>query len=166
MDFERLVHTYTNYLLKLSFLYVKDRQAAEDIVQDVWLKVMLSKNEITNEKSYLVQITVNQCKDYLKSWRYKKVRVIDVLGFERGTSQQDELIILEEKSAVGKAVWQLPFKYREIIILYYYDTQTVRDIAFTLKLAEGTVKTRLIKARKLLKEQLNESDWEVLNSEE
>ena len=93
------------------------------------------------------------------------MRVIDVLGFERGTSQQDELIILEEKSAVGKAVWRLPFKDREIIILYYYDTQTVRDIAFTLKLAEGTVKTRLIKARKFLKEQLNESDWEVLNSE-
>ena len=93
------------------------------------------------------------------------MRVIEVLGFERGISQQDELIILEEKSAIGKAVWQLPFKYREIIILYYYDTQTVRDIAFTLKLAEGTVKTRLIKARKLLKQQLNETDWEVLNSE-
>ncbi|MEK4129640.1 sigma-70 family RNA polymerase sigma factor [Solibacillus sp. FSL W8-0474] len=165
MDFERLVHTYTNYLLKLSFLYVKDRQAAEDIVQDVWLKVMLSKNEITSEKSYLVQITVNQCKDYLKSWRYKKVRVIDVLGFERSASQKDELIVIEEKSDIGKAVWQLPIKYREIIILYYYDTQTVHEVAFTLKLAEGTVKTRLIKARKLLKEQLNESDWEVLNSE-
>lgn len=166
MEFERLVHTYTNYLLKLSFLYVKDRQAAEDIVQEVWLKVMLSKNEITSEKSYLVQITVNQCKDYLKSWRYKKVRVIDVLGFEKGSSQQDELIILEEKSVIGKIVWQLPLKYREVILLYYYDTQTVREIAFTLKLAEGTVKTRLIKARILVKEQLNESDWEVLKSEE
>ena len=87
MEFERLVNTYTNYLLKLSFLYVKDRQAAEDIVQDVWIKVMLSKNEITSEKSYLVQITVNQCKDYLKSWRYRKVRIIDVLGIEKDTWQ-------------------------------------------------------------------------------
>lgn len=168
VDLERWVQDYTTYLLKISYLYVKDRQAAEDIVQDVFMKLYHSEQEYVEqgfEKNYLVTLTINRCKDYLKSWHYRKMQVKDMLGLERGYSQKDALVTAEENAEIGLAVLALPLKYREIIILYYFEEQTVYQIADTLMLPLGTVKTRLIKARNLLKEQLQQSEWEVLGDE-
>ena len=72
MQFVEAVENYTEYLLKLSYLYVKDRQVAEDIVQEVYVKLYEKHGDIIdlhNARSYIVQMTVNRCKDYFRSWQ-------------------------------------------------------------------------------------------------
>lgn len=167
MQLEELVETYTTYLLKLSYLYVKDAQIAEDIVQEVFLKlhrIGCAHIEPNKAKSYIVQMTVNRCKDYLKSWHYKKMTVKHYFQ-DNGYERSDEVVQQEERSIIGAAVLQLPIKYREVIILHYFDEQTTAMISETLRIPIGTVKTRLIKARALLKPLLNDEYWEVLQHE-
>ncbi|HWL25298.1 MAG TPA: sigma-70 family RNA polymerase sigma factor, partial [Ureibacillus sp.] len=73
-DFQQIMHEHTDYLLKLAYLYVKDWPTAEDIVQDVFItfyQKFEQFEERSSLKTYLSKITVNKCKDYLKSWRYR-----------------------------------------------------------------------------------------------
>ena len=148
MQFVEAVENYTEYLLKLSYLYVKDRQVAEDIVQEVFVKLYEKHGDtidLHNERSYIVQMTVNRCKDYFRSWQFRKVQVRDLFGqHEKAEPQVAEPEIIEE-------VLKLPLKYREVIILYYYDDCAVNQVAQVLSLPVATVKTRLQRGRSLLK---------------
>ena len=148
MQFVEAVENYTEYLLKLSYLYVKDRQVAEDIVQEVFVKLYEKHGDtidLHNERSYIVQMTVNRCKDYFRSWQFRKVQVRDLFGqHEKASLQVAEPEIIEE-------VLQLPLKYREVIVLYYYDDYAVNQVATLLSLPIATVKTRLQRGRSLLK---------------
>lgn len=160
---------YTTYLLKLSYLYVQDRQIAEDIVQEVFVKLYHQNPtniEPGKEKSYIVKMTINRCKDYLKSWHFQKIQVKSILGLERSYKQKDHMILEEEQSQIGREIFKLPLKYREVLILYYFEEQSVSAISELLHIPLGTVKTRLIKSRNLLKERLHQSEWEVLKVEE
>ena len=149
MQFVEAVKNYTEYLLKLSYLYVKDRQVAEDIVQEVFVKLYEKHGDtidLHNARSYIVQMTINRCKDYFRSWQYRKVQVLDLFGqqHEKVAPQVAEPEIIEE-------VLQLPLKYREVIVLYYYDDCAVNQVATLLSLPIATVKTRLQRGRSLLK---------------
>ena len=150
LQFVEAVENYTEYLLKLSYLYVKDRQVAEDIVQEVYVKLYEKHGdtiELHNTRSYIVQMTINRCKDYFRSWQYRKVQVLDLFGnqqHEKTAPQVAEPEIIEE-------VLKLPLKYREVIVLYYYDDYAVNQVATLLALPVATVKTRLQRGRSLLK---------------
>ena len=160
---ERIMDTYAEYLLKLAYLYVRDRQISEDIVQEVFLKYYL-KYDAEHEKAILTKMTVNQCKDYLRSFAYRKIQVMEVL--QGGRRQQQLLEMAEERSEIFAKVLGLPLKYREVIIFYYYEEKPVREIAQLLVISENTIKTRLRKARILLREQLRNETWEVLVHDE
>lgn len=165
IEIEDLMKEYTTYLLKLSYLYVGDRQIAEDIVQDVFLKLYRKFGTqiiADSPKSYIVRMTINQSKDYLKSWHAKKIKAMEMLGFDKSFHERNTLIEQEENVEIGLAVMKLPVKYRELIILYYFDEQSIPSISNMLHLPQGTVKTRLIKARRILKEMLQTDRWEVL----
>ena len=85
-----------------------------------------------------------------------------MLGFDKSFHERNTLIEQEENVEIGLAVMKLPVKYRELIILYYFDEQSIPSISNMLHLPQGTVKTRLIKARRILKEMLQTDRWEVL----
>lgn len=153
MSFEEAVETYTLYLTKISYLYVNNQQIAEDVVQDVFIKLYrLYGDDISleNTKAYLVKMTMNRCRDYFRSWHYRKVQItanwssrvrLDVAPKEKDDSLLFAIQLLEQK-------------YREVIILHYYDEQGTKEMASVLEIPEGTVKTRLQKARSLLKDHL------------
>ena len=149
MNFVDAVEQYTTYLLKMSYLYVKDKQQAEDIVQEVFVKLYQKYGEhlpLENPKGYLVQMTVNRCRDYFRSWHYRKVQVVDVfIHNEKADNPPSEVPDL-----AGHVI-KLPLKYREVVILHYFDEQGTAEIAAILNIPVGTVKTRLQKARRLLK---------------
>ena len=71
----------------------------------------------------------------------------------------------EERTELAIAIMKLPVKYREVLIFYYYEGYKIKEIAAFLGLSENTVKARMVKARKLLKEKLRSEDWEVLSNE-
>lgn len=149
MNFVDAVEQYTTYLLKMSFLYVRDRQLAEDIVQEVFVKLYQKYGEqlpLENPKGYLVQMTVNRCRDYFRSWHYRKVQAIDFFTVHEKADHPPS-----EDSDIAGHVIKLPLKYREVVILHYFDEQGTAQIAALLNIPIGTVKTRLQKARRLLK---------------
>ncbi|QUG40028.1 sigma-70 family RNA polymerase sigma factor [Psychrobacillus sp. INOP01] len=163
-QFQQVMKEYTDYLLKLAYLYIKDWSAAEDIVQDVFLTYYQKAEQFEERsslKTYLAKITINKCKDYLKSWRYRK-QVLTNNFFNPSKKGRDRIIEEDERLELADAVFQLPVKYREVIIYYYFEELSVLEISQLLSIPDNTVKTRLRKARALLKVQLKENDWEVL----
>ena len=166
-EFQQMMQEHTDYLLGLAYLYVKDWPAAEDTVQDVFLKFYLEFEQFEKRsslKTYLTRMTINKCKDYLKSWRYRK-QVLTTSFSYPAKKARSTVIEQDEKSELADVVLQLPLKYREVIIYYYFEELSVLEVAQILSVSDNTVKTRLRKARALLKEQLKHSQWEVLLNE-
>ena len=161
--FEQLVITYAEELLRLAFTYVKDKQIAEDIVQDVLMKAFEKQGDFRGEasyKTYLYRLTINRSYDYLRSWSYKNTVVTNkIQAIFKGTrSAEQQFITQDDKRAVGEAVLNLPLKYREVIVLYYYKEFKIEDIAALLRVPISTVKTRLVRGREKLKLVLKEGD--------
>ncbi len=72
--FRAIIDEHNDYLLQLSYLYVKDWNAAEDIVQDVFINYWIKSEQFQEQstlRTYLTRMAINRCKDYLKSWRYR-----------------------------------------------------------------------------------------------
>lgn len=162
--FQEVMQDHTDYLLRLAVLYVKDWPAAEDIVQDVFLKYYQNYEQFEERsslKTYLAKMTINKSKDYLKSWSYRKQMLTN--RFSNQTKiVRNHFIEQDEKLEIADAVLQLPLKYREVIIHYYYEELSVLEVSMILSISDNTVKTRLRKARGLLKNQLKQDQWEVL----
>lgn len=163
--FQLVMQEHTDYLLKLAYLYVKDWPAAEDIVQDVFLayyQKFKQFEERSTLKTYLARMTINKCKDYLKSWSYRKQVLTN--SFSNPTKKVSNRMVEEdEKLELADAVLQLPLKYREVIIYYYFEELSILEVSLMLSLSDNTVKTRLRKSRALLKNQLEHTiQWEVL----
>nr|WP_272508253.1 sigma-70 family RNA polymerase sigma factor [Paenisporosarcina quisquiliarum] len=156
---------HTDYLLRLAYLYIKDWPAAEDIVQDVFLayyQKFEQFEERSSLKTYLAKMTINKCKDYLKSWRYRK-QILTNSFLYQSKKIRDKIIVEDEKLVLADAILQLPLKYREVIIYYYFEELSVLEVAQLLSISDNTVKTRLKKSRALLKNQLKHTiQWEVL----
>ncbi|AEG60271.1 sigma-70 family RNA polymerase sigma factor [Desulforamulus ruminis] len=155
---------YGKDILQLAYTYVKDLSQAEDLAQEIFIKCFRhldSFKQQANVKTWLYRIASNHCKDYLKSWHHRKVTVNDkiteLLLFSNH-QVDEEVIKKDEDEELVEAVFQLKIKYREVIYLYYYEDFSIKEISQALKVNENTVKTRLKRARQLLKEILYQED--------
>lgn len=163
---EKIIDEHAEHLLRLAYFYVKNRQTAEDIVQEVFIKFAEQSYEERGQlRAYLSTITINKCKDYLKSWHYKKVTLQEKLFPMCSKAHKDALVEAEERSQIGAVILELPLQYREPILLYYFEEMKVVEIASVLGIPENTVKTRLRRAREALKPLLKQEEWEVLMHE-
>ena len=162
-NIERVIDDYSTHLLRIAYFYTKNRHAAEDIVQEVFLNFLQSNySERGQLRAYLTKMTVNRSKDYLKSWAYRKIQFETKWWMK--TSDHDHIVQQEERSNIGAAILKLPLKYREPLLLYYYEEMSVIQVADLLQLNENTVKTRLKRGREQLRPVL-EGEWEVLRHE-
>lgn len=165
MQLEQLIRTHGEELLRLAYTYVKNQQAAEDIVQDVLLKAFEQQEKFRGEASYrtyLFRMTINRSYDYLRSWSYKNTILIEKIQqiFKGTKSAEQEVLVLTENRLLGEAVLNLPMKYREAIILYYYKELKIEEIADLLACSDNTVKTRLRRGREKLKQTLEGGAWD------
>ncbi|MDN4608851.1 sigma-70 family RNA polymerase sigma factor [Sporosarcina highlanderae] len=164
-ELKELMFQYTEYLIRLAYYYVKDLQAAEDIVQEVFIKFYDSQSNYEERgevKAFLTKMTANKSKDYLKSWSYRKVKLQNKLFQTEPVIKSDELVRKDEETIIGEAILQLPLKQREVLIYFYFHEMTIVAIASLLTIPENTVKTRLRRGRELLRNQLIGIEWEVL----
>lgn len=164
MDIQDLVYTYSDLLYRIAFSYVKDRQVAEEVVQDVMLKFYQVHPELPSQssiKSYLTRMVINRSYDYLRSWKNKRIVIFEMFHTKRPGIDHDVLGASESEELL-RAILALPIKYREAIILYYYEDLPIKEIALMLNCPESTVKSRIVRARKKLKGILREEEWEVL----
>lgn len=154
---ENLIEVYGNDVLRIATLYTQNPNIAEDIFQDVFLKVnksLYSFKGNCSEKTWIIRITINTCKDYLKSAWKKKIVPIENLPESYSEDILNNNISSENSNLIIKEILSLPLKYKEVIILYYYKDFSTLEIAKILNIPEATVRTRMKRARELLKEKL------------
>jgi len=155
LPIQELMERYWNSLFVAAFQICKNREDAEDVVQDTFLQYHTSKKEYESEehiRAWLLRVAINKAKNVnLTFWRRNKQPLedyIETLPFET-----------KEDSNLFEAVLALPEKYHVVIHLFYYEDYSVQEIAGVLKLSESNVKIRLSRGRKMLKEALKE-EWE------
>jgi len=151
---EQLYDLYATDILRFSYFYLGDRQKAEDVTQDVFIRLITNHPvlEPGHEKSWLLKVALNRCRDH---WRSSWVRRM-VLGhpaFELFPAP-DQIGSLSDQAALAEAVNRLPPEFKEVVLLFYYQNFSVSEIASLLSIAEGTVSSRLNRARSRLKKDL------------
>ncbi|MFI3230393.1 MAG: RNA polymerase sigma factor [bacterium] len=147
----KLYDTYKNKVYRLALSYLKNTQDAEDVVQVVFLKLIDNRANIIHgkEQALITQITINHCKDILRSfWRKNKTE----LNFDISSESED--FENDEQQIILNAVIGLSTKYRIAVYLHYYDGYTFSEIAKFLNISPSAVSMRIHRARKILKKEL------------
>ena len=150
----RMVQQYEKDLLRICYTYLHDRTAAEDTVQETFLKAFRHLDSFrgeSSEKTWLIRIAINCCRDYRRSawFRYVDPRIdIDQLPVLASAPPSDDHI------ALTAAIMRLKPRYMEVVLLYFYEGYSVREIADMLCLSESTVSGRIHRARQKLKNEL------------
>ena len=154
-EMERLVDRYGDAMLRVCCAYLGDAHLAQDAVQDAFLKIYKSYRPLedspASEKAFVMRVTANVCKDYLRSAWHKKVNLVE---------QYPELASPEamrsESGRLLAEVLALKPKYREVVLLHYYHQYSVGEIAQLLHAPQSTVSVRLRRAREQLAKRLEE----------
>ena len=156
-QFERLYAMYADDVLRMAYFYLADRQRAEDVCQDVFVKLYTHGASIApgKEKAWLLRVTVNCCRDLWRGAWLKRV-VLGAPTLELIPAQDEDIEKREEKEELMRAVQKLPTVFRETILLHYYQGLGIAEIAKILNLPEGTISSRLSRARKKLESLLKE----------
>ena len=142
-SFEELYEKYATDVLRVSYFYLGDRQRAEDVCQDVFVRLMTNAPELEEgrEKAWLLKVALNRCRDLWRGAWIKRV----VLGspvFET-IPAPDDTQRRDDEEAMMKAIHQLPSAVREAILLYDYQGYGISEI-LGLK-SDGTLVSALKK---------------------
>ncbi|MDG5786965.1 sigma-70 family RNA polymerase sigma factor [Evansella sp. AB-P1] len=166
LQIESLLGQYGTELKRLSFLYVKDHTLAEDVLQEVFIACyqnLASFREESSYKTWLIRITINKCKDILKKWSFRHIFTRPIMEGEltSNNTPENQSVQKMEKDILAKSILQLPLKFREVIILFYYEELSVEEISSILQINKNTVKSRLKRSREKLKMLLQgwEEEW-------
>lgn len=149
----RLMQTYGNNVLRICYLYLKDHALAQDAAQTTFVKAWQALHTLrgnSTEKAWLMRIAANTCKTILRSREHRLYAQSPDMDDLPDPAVEDAL----PDATVLNAVMALPEKYREVVILHYYQGLSSPAVARILKLPQATVLTRLHRARKLLESQL------------
>lgn len=147
-DFNDKYFLYKNTIYSIAFSYVHNTVDADDVVQDVFMKYLNSNEQFKdndNEKYWLIRVTINTCKSFIKKAWKQKVNLDDDQIIHTPDKQNTDISLFE-------IVYNLPQIYKEVIILYYYENLSIIDISKTLKISISAVKKRLERARNIIKE--------------
>ena len=149
-NFEELYEQYATDVLRVCYFYLGDRQKAEDVCQDVFVRRMVNAPVLEDgrEKAWLFKVALNRCRDL---WRGSWTRRV-VLGspmFEL-IPAPDDRERKDDEDAMMVAVHKLPAAFREVILLHYYQNFGISEIARMMDLPEGTISSRLSRGRKKL----------------
>ncbi len=156
-----LMSQHGNELTNLAYSYLHDWGQAEDVVQEVFVKCYQKLATFRGDSTYrtwLYRITINKCKDVKKSWAYRNLNVqpLDTLFSLSSEEETPEEAAFRqsENEQLAQVLLTLPIKYREVLFLHYYSDLKIDEIGQMLKKNDKTIRTRLFRARKLLKQKL------------
>lgn len=144
------IQRYGDTVRRLCMVHLKNYADTEDIFQTVFLKYALtfvSFDSDEHEKAWLIRVTLNACKDLLKSIFRSRTVSLEELVEQPAQLSADHREVLE-------AVLSLPARYRDVVYLHYYEEYTAPEIARILGKNVNTVYTRLTRAKGLLREKL------------
>jgi len=149
------IDRYADMVRRICLVHTKNEADTEDIFQNVFLKYALSSvcfESAEHEKAWMIRVTVNECKDLLKSFFRTHT-----VSLEQVWEKAEDMEV--EHREVWEAVISLPEKYRDVIYLHYYEGYTAPQISRILGKNVNTVYTLMTRARERMKEMLGgESD--------
>lgn len=153
----RWVGQYSDSLLRLCFIQLKDWAMAEDALQETFIKAWKAmpryvENPVHNEKAWLSRIALNMCHDLQRS---RWMRHVDASKAIESLPAMQTAVLPEDRALVLD-IMALPEKYSQVLLLYHYQRLTMREVGEVLDLDASTVYARLKKAEKRLKRQLTE----------
>ena len=154
-DLDRLMEQYGSSLLRMCALYLKDADLAQDAVQETFMRAYRHFNDYrgeSSEKTWLTAIAINISRNILKTaWLRHQSRSVDIDTLPEQPAEfefPDNTVLTE--------VMRLPAKYREVILLRYYEGLKLKEVASALELSDGRVRSRLNKANGILRDRLKE----------
>lgn len=154
-EVNKAIEQYSNMIRRICMIHLKSYADAEDIFQTVFLKYVLSSTVFEgeeHEKAWFVRVTLNACKDLLKSFFRSRVISLDEI-------LENPVEIREDYKEVLEAVLKLPQKYRDVVYLHYYEGYTAPEISRILGKKVNTVYTLLARSKQMLREELGGDDY-------
>lgn len=139
---------YKNMLFRIAFSYLGNKYDCEDVIQEAFIRLCYHAPEFAdeeNEKRWIIRVTINLCKNHLRSFWNRKKLSID--GLEEYFGQDEEIEIMSD-------IICLPEKYKSVILLYYISGYKIAEISQILNVTESAVKMRLKRGREKLKIEL------------
>ena len=175
--FRQLFEENKHRVFTLAFQYTKNKEDAEDILQETFIKAYHSLNKFkaqnnTNFSSWLYRIGINASIDHLRKNKMKKDNYIDSDSLpnsssEDGFSQPEHVNRIKEiRTKLDLTLNQLPKGQRMVFILRHYQQMSVKEIADYMKCTEGSVKKQLFRAFQMIKKHFRnlfkEDNYEML----
>jgi len=151
-DIWRVVETYSPMLLRLAATRLDSTADAEDVVQDVFLRLLTARprfRDTEHEKAWLIRTTINRACDLRRAAERRNIPLDDAPEAAAPAVEGGDSELLS-------AVRALPAKYSAVIHLYYYEGCSIQEIARLLRLPASTVGTRLARGRERLRNMLKE----------
>jgi RNA polymerase sigma-70 factor (ECF subfamily) len=156
---ESLYIAYSKDILRVSYFYLGDVQQAEDVMQEVFVRLLTNKPPLEpgKEKAWLLSVALNLCRDiWRSSWTKRVFSASDKLMFF--PDENSEVEDLADKAALMHALHSLSPALKETLLLYYYQNYSIDEIAKILNSTSGTIASRLSRGREKLRKILERGD--------
>lgn len=151
---EEVVNKYSNMVIQIVYQRVLNMNDAEDITQEVFLKLLDNQEKIKNDehlKAWLIRVAINECNDFNKNYWNKNTD---------GLNEYDEICIEDDSKEVFEELKKLtPQMYRDILYLYFYQGYKIKEIAKIMNLSPNTVGSALTRAKEKMKKLLEEEKF-------
>lgn len=150
----RAIERYADTVRRICMIHLKNHADTEDIFQNVFLKYVLSTavfESEEHEKAWFIRVTINACRDLLKSFFRSRTVSLDTLLDQPADLTENDRTVLD-------AVLALPPKFRDVVYLHYYEGYTAPQIVEILHKNVNTIYTLLNRAKQALKETLGGDD--------
>ncbi|MBJ8112729.1 RNA polymerase sigma factor [Bacillus cereus group sp. N6] len=162
---EELIDIYKQQIYSLCHKLAKTKEDAEDIFQETWIKVFSSRHQLSsveNYKKWITTICVRAFYDFYRKKKRWKDRVLDLFHKEDGgeidfadeVNISEEFIQKVESEMIREVIQLLNEKYKTVLVLYYYEQYSYKEMSEILNIPIGTVKYRLNYAKKQMREHL------------
>lgn len=159
--FRELMDMYGNEMIRVIYLLTKDKHLAEDICQETFVTVFEKIEQYENKgsfKGWILTIAINHCRASMRKAAWKKLFYKDMRN-EQISIRDHHLENTPTEQTITEHIHQLPYKYREVIVLHYYEDLSVQQMSERLGISAGTLKSRLSRARDKLKHLLQQGGW-------
>ena len=167
--YKLLVKRYKNGLYNMVYQMIKNREEAEDLVQETFMKAfnsLASYNDNYAFSTWLYKIAFNHCIDAIRKKKLRTLPLDKPIQLQAGEvhhqirdeshSPEKVLLFAEKRTLIQKSIKSLPERYRIAIVLRHQEERSYEEISEILKIPLGTVKARIFRAREMLKKKLRE----------
>ena len=159
-EYEEIVRKNIDTVYRIAISHTKNSTDADDVVQQTFVKMLARNVKITDEeyiKRWLIRVCINECNNLFSSFWRKNVNLFGNSEEEPNVLEKSiDPLFTREDSDLYEAIKMLPSKCKIVIYLFYYEGYSTKEIADIIHVKEATVRTRLVRGRKLLKKELAE----------